>query len=168
VKPNRRGPNLLTVQVVDTRRPALAPIKGVTVLLRRPGTAAGESLETTRSGSRFDAGTVNLVNGDLDIAVVVHRAALSDTVVDLPWSVSAPEIKRAPTVISADPLAPALNAGAILVASSAAAVLLLGLLRRRQVVSRKSARTEYHGRRGYSADQGHPEQSTVPVDAQPG
>ena len=167
VKPNRRGPNLLTVQVVDTRRPALAPVTGVTVLLRRPGAAAGEALETTRTGSRFDAGTVNLVNGDLDIAVVVHRAALSDTVVDLPWSVRAPEVKRAPTVISADPLAPALNMGALLVASSAAMALLLALLRRR--LQGRSARTEYQDRRGYKTGPASlPEQSTVPVDAQAG
>jgi hypothetical protein len=167
VKPNRRGPNLLTVQVVDTRRPALAPVTGVTVLLRRPGAAAGEALETTRTGSRFDAGTVNLVNGDLDIAVVVHRAALSDTVVDLPWSVRAPEVKRAPTVISADPLAPALNMGALLVASSAAVALLLALLRRR--LQGRSARTEYQDRRGYKTGPASlPEQSTVPVDAQAG
>jgi copper transport protein len=165
VKPNRRGPNLLTVQVVDARRPALAPVTGVTVLLRRPGSAAGESLETTRTGSRFDAGTVNLVNGDLDIAVVVHRAALSDTVIDLPWSVSAPEVRRAPTVISADPLAPALNAAALLVAFSAAAVLLAGFLRRRR--DDRSAQPDYRGR-GYRAGQGLPEQSTVPADAQAG
>jgi copper transport protein len=168
VKPNRRGPNLLTVQVVDARRPALAPITGVTVLLRRPGMAAGESLETTRTGSRFDAGTVNLVNGDLDVAVVVHRTALTDTVIDLPWSVSGPEVRRAPTVISADPLAPALNAGAILVALSAAAALFLVLLRRRKDGSGRSAWTEYQGRGGYKAGQALPEQSAVPVDAQPG
>jgi hypothetical protein len=155
----------LTVQVVDARRPALAPVTGVTVLLRRPGSAAGESLETTRTGSRFDAGTVNLVNGDLDIAVVVHRAALSDTVIDLPWSVSAPEVRRAPTVISADPLAPALNAAALLVAFSAAAVLLAGFLRRRR--DDRSAQPDYRGR-GYRAGQGLPEQSTVPADAQAG
>jgi hypothetical protein len=130
--------------------------------------AAGESLETTRTGSRFDAGTVNLVNGDLDVAVVVHRTALTDTVIDLPWSVSGPEVRRAPTVISADPLAPALNAGAILVALSAAAALFLVLLRRRKDGSGRSAWTEYQGRGGYKAGQALPEQSAVPVDAQPG
>ena len=110
---------------------------------------------------------MNLVNGDLDIAVVVHRAALSDTVVDLPWSVRAPEVKRAPTVISADPLAPALNMGALLVASSAAVALLLALLRRR--LQGRSARTEYEDRRGYKTGPASlPEQSTVPVDAQAG
>jgi copper transport protein len=132
VKPNRLGPNLLSVQVVDSRRPPLAPIGGVTVLLRHPGgTGRSETLATTRTGSRFDAGTVNLTAGDLDVAIAVHRPGLTDTVIEVPWRVNGPEVKRAPVVISADPLAPAVNLAAILVALAAAAVLLAGLLRRR-------------------------------------
>ena len=132
LKPNRRGPNLLTVQVVDSRRPPLAAITGVTVLLRHPGgPAAGEPLATTRSGSRFDAGTVDLSAGDLQIGVVVHRSALADSVVEVPWSVGAPEVQRAPTVISADPLAPAVNLGAAVLALAAALMLLSGAMRHR-------------------------------------
>jgi hypothetical protein len=120
------------VQVVDSRRPPLAAITGVTVLLRHPGgPAAGEPLATTRSGSRFDAGTVDLSAGDLQIGVVVHRSALADSVVEVPWSVGAPEVQRAPTVISADPLAPAVNLGAAVLALAAALMLLGGAVRHR-------------------------------------
>jgi copper transport protein len=132
VKPNRRGPNLLSVQVVDSRRPPLAAITGVTVLLRHPGgPAAGEPLATTRSGSRFDAGTVDLSAGDLQVGVVVHRSGLSDSVIEVPWSVGAPEVPRAPTVISAEPLAPAVQLGAVLLALAAALMLLCGVMRYR-------------------------------------
>ncbi|MDQ6741734.1 MAG: copper resistance protein CopC/CopD [Candidatus Dormibacteraeota bacterium] len=132
VKPNRLGPNLLSVQVVDSRRPPLAPIGGVTVLLRHPGsTGRTETLATTRTGSRFDAGTVNLTAGDIDVAVAVHRPGLSDTVIEVPWRVNGPEVKRAPVVISAAPLAPTVNLAAIVVALTAAAVLLAALLRHR-------------------------------------
>jgi hypothetical protein len=132
LKPNRRGPNLLSVQVVDSRRPPLAAITGVTVLLRHPGgPAAGEPLATTRSGTRFDAGTVDLSTGDLQIGVVVHRTALADSVIEIPWSVGALEVQRAPTVISAEPLAPAVDLAAVVLALAAALMLLCGAMRHR-------------------------------------
>jgi copper transport protein len=132
LKPNRRGPNLLSVQVVDSRRPPLAAITGVTVLLRHPGSpAAGEPLATTRSGSRFDAGTVDLSAGDLQIGVVVHRSALTDSVIEVPWSVGGAEVPRVPTVISAEPLAPAVELGAVVLALAAGLVLLCGVMRYR-------------------------------------
>jgi copper transport protein len=132
LKPNRRGPNLLSVQVVDSRRPPLAAITGVTVLLRHPGgPVAGEPLATTRSGSRFDAGSVDLSAGDLQIGVVVHRSGLSDSVIEVPWSVGAPEVPRTPTVISAEPLAPAVQLGAVLLVLAAALMLLCGVMRYR-------------------------------------
>jgi copper transport protein len=133
VKPNRLGPNLLSVQVVDSRRPPLAPITGVTILLRQPGgSGRSESLATTRTGSRFDAGSVDLTAGDLDVAVLVHRSGLTDTMIQVPWRVNGPEVVRAPVVISAAPLAPAVNLAATLVALGAAVVLLAGVLRGRR------------------------------------
>jgi copper transport protein len=130
VKPNRVGPNLFSVQVVDSRRPPLAPISGVTILLRQPGgSGRSETLATTRTGSRFDAGTVNLTAGDLDVAVLVHRSGMTDAVIQVPWRVNGPQVVRAPVVISAAPLAPSLNLAAALVAVTGAVVLLAGLLR---------------------------------------
>ncbi len=132
LKPNRRGPNLVSVQVVDSRRPPLAAITGVTVLLRHPGgPAAGEPLATTRSGSRFDAGTVDLSTGDLQIGVVVHRSGLTDSVIEVPWSIGAPEVRRAPTVVSSEPLAPAVNLAAVVLALAASLMLLSGVMRHR-------------------------------------
>jgi putative copper export protein len=131
VKPNRAGPNLLSVQVVDTRRPAPAAIERVTVLLQRPGGGVpSEPLPTTRSGNRYDAGTVSMVTGDLRMSVVINRTGLGATVIDVPWRVYPPEVRRAPTVISSEPLAPLVDFGAVLLAGVAALAFVAGLFLR--------------------------------------
>jgi putative copper export protein/methionine-rich copper-binding protein CopC len=132
MKPNRAGPNLLSVQVVDTRRPAPAPIESVTIVLERPGNAtAPERLPTTRSGDRYDAGTVSMVTGDVRVSVIISRTGLGASVVDVPWRVNAPEMQRAPVVISSQPLAPLVNFGALLLAFLAAIAFGIGFLRSR-------------------------------------
>jgi copper transport protein len=132
MKPNRAGPNLLSVHVVDTRRPIPAPIESVTVILTRPGSRSGpEQLPTTRSGSRFDAGNVTMVTGDVRVSVVINRAALGSTVIDVPWRVNPPEVARAPVVISSEPLAPLVNLAALVLALIAAVAFALGFRRSR-------------------------------------
>jgi copper transport protein len=130
MKPNRAGPNLLSVQVVDTRRPAPAPIESVTVLLQRPGASAPESFRTTRSGDRYDAGAVSMATGDVRVSVVINRTGLGPAVVEVPWRVYPPEVQRVPTVISAEPLAPLVNLAALLLALLAALSFAAGLLLR--------------------------------------
>jgi copper transport protein len=131
IQPNRQGPNLVSVQVIDPRRPPLATIDGVTVLLTPPGAAGTETLTTTRTGSRFDAGTVRLATGDVAIGVVIRRAGLADTTIDLSWRVNPPPIRLAPVIISAEPLAPAVNLAAALIAAVAVLVMVLAVLRNR-------------------------------------
>jgi copper transport protein len=130
MKPNREGPNLLSVGVVDPRRPPLAPIESVILRLARPGQTATE-LPTTRSGNRYDAGTVTMPTGDIAITVVIKRPGLPDTLVETPWRVTAPEVKRAPTVISAAPLAPLVNLAAALIVLLALSLGLVVTLRGR-------------------------------------
>lgn len=103
------------------------------VVLRHPdGAGRSETLDSTRSGSSFDAGTVNLTTGALDIAVVIHRSGLADTTVKVPWRVKAPEVKRAPVVISSQPLAPSVDVAALLVALAVLGVLLFGIFASRR------------------------------------
>ena len=130
MKPNRAGPNLLSVQVVDTRRPAPAPIDAVAVVLQRPGSSALERLPTTRSGNRYDVGAVSMATGDVRISVIISRVGLAPTVVDVPWRVNPPEVLRAPVVISSEPLAPLVNLGALLLTLVAALAFVAGLLLR--------------------------------------
>jgi copper transport protein len=128
MKPNREGPNLLSVGVVEARRPALAPIESVTVHVARPGGVA-TTLSTTRSGNRYDAGTVTLPTGDVAITVVIKRPGLNDTVIEMPWQVGPAEVQRAPTVVSSAPLAPLVNLAAALIALLAFALAIVIALR---------------------------------------
>jgi len=125
IKPNQQGPNLVSVQVIDARRPPLAPIDAVTVQLRPPGQTVPETFPTTRTGSRFDAGTVRLATGDVAVAVVVRRPGLADTTIDLSWRVNPPPIRLAPVIISSDPLAPVVNLAAALISMVAVLVIVL-------------------------------------------
>ena len=139
MKPNREGPNLLSVQVVDTRRPSPAPIESVTLVLKRPGSGSpSEQFPTTRSGNRYDAGTVSTVTGDLRISVIVTRVGLGSTLIDVPWRVNPPEVQRAPVVISSEPLAPLVNLGAVLLALVAAVALAGGFVLRLRSTLRTS------------------------------
>jgi copper transport protein len=127
IQPNREGPNLVSVRVLDLRRPAPAPIDAVDVTLGAPGSAA-VNLGTVRSGSRFDAGTVRLTTGDLAATVVVRRRGLADSVIRRSWRVEAAPVRRAPTVVSDRPLAPLTQLAAAVVMAwglTAAAGLLL-------------------------------------------
>jgi putative copper export protein len=131
IKPNREGTNLVSVRVVDERRPALAPIDGVLVLLRRPGASGTETFATTRTGSLFDAGTVRLATGDVAVGVVIRRLGAADTTIDLPWRVNPPAIQPAPVIVSSAPLAPALNLAAALIVAVSALGVVFGLVRYR-------------------------------------
>ena len=139
MKPNREGPNLLSVQVVDTRRPSPAPIERVTLVLKRPGSGSpSEQFPTARSGNRYDAGTVSAVTGDLLISVIITRVGLGSTLIDVPWRVNPPEVQRAPVVISSEPLAPLVNLGAVLLALVAAIALAGGFVLRLRSTLRTS------------------------------
>jgi copper transport protein len=131
MKPNREGPNLVSVNVIDARRPALAPIESVTVRLARAGGIA-TTLATTKSGNRYDAGTVTMPTGDVAVSVVIRRSGLTDTVVEMPWRVNPPEVRRAKTVVSSAPLAPLVNLVAALIGLLAIAMgAVVGLRGRR-------------------------------------
>ena len=130
MKPNRDGLNLLSVQVVDSRRPSRAPVQGVTFVIQRPGLEAGpQLLATTRSGERFDAGTVSMKTGDVKISVLIHRQGVADTVVEIPWRVNPRLIKQAPVVVSSEPLGPLVDRLALVVAIVACLTGLICCLR---------------------------------------
>jgi ABC-type molybdate transport system ATPase subunit len=52
-------------------------------------------------------------------------------VIEVPWQVNPSEVRRAPVVISSQPLAPLVNLGALLLALVAAIALAMGFLRSR-------------------------------------
>ncbi|HEY4889581.1 MAG TPA: copper resistance protein CopC [Candidatus Dormibacteraeota bacterium] len=153
VKPNRSGPNLVSARLVDTRWPAPAPVQDVTVLVRRPDDPQGQLLATTASGPSYDAGTVQLSAGDATFTVTVVRQGLGASVITVPWRVNALDVRRAPVVISNQPLAPAVDLAAVLMLALALLVIGAGLVRylraRRAVPLRALEPTRVHSGRDH-------------------
>ena len=93
VKPGRTGQNILTLRVMDTRRPAPAPIDKVLVRFSPPGsngvdiTAVAERLS---EGQYQVSGRTFAVPGDWKITISVKRIGLKDAVLVVPWQVLSP------------------------------------------------------------------------------
>jgi copper transport protein len=107
VRPNRPGPNVVTVEAVSTRRPPPAAIDRVLV---RAGQGTPAGLRPVAPG-RWSGGLAFERDGRRPLEVVVTRAGrrLAAT---FDWTVAAPDLAR-PVVVSARPLAPLLDAAAL-------------------------------------------------------
>jgi copper transport protein len=118
LSPNLPGRNLLTAEVLNTRRPVPAPISKVGVELRREITGSPTTVVTATpgEGSRYDGGAVELAAGDLEITVTVSRPGLPDARARMAWVVASPPIAQHPTVVSSAPIGPFVNVAAIVVA----------------------------------------------------
>ncbi len=119
VKPNRPGQNFLTFSVLNTRRPAPAPIEKVNVRLH------SLEVETTDlqlkaepiGGERYQiTGNQLKYAGNWQITLEVERPGLPLTELTIPWRVSdAIANNLRPVVISNQPLAPWFNTIAVFV-----------------------------------------------------
>jgi copper transport protein len=132
LSPNLPGRNLISADVVNTRRPVPAPISKVTMELRRdiPGATSTVVTAIPGEGSRFDGGAVDLSAGDLQVTVTVSRPGLPDARAPLDWVVATPPIAPHPTVVSTAPIAPYVNAAAIVVALVGLALIARSQYRR--------------------------------------
>jgi copper transport protein len=117
LRPNRPGRNLLAIDVLNTRRPIPGPVRGVTVELRRPGSAPQQIVTApTLSATSFDGGAVDLASaGELGITVVVERAGLAATVAQVSWQVNTNAPPPHPTVVSSQSLAPIVDTAAVII-----------------------------------------------------
>jgi len=118
-RPNKPGKNLLTIDVLDTRRPSLAPVLGVsarfTYLDRDLGST---SVEAVQDGP----GRYRLVGDDLGAAgswrvdVVARRQGLPDSIASFDWTVPAlaPETPSRAVLISNRPLRAPLTTAAVM------------------------------------------------------
>ncbi|MEZ4656117.1 MAG: CopD family protein [Caldilineaceae bacterium] len=89
-KPNHPGQNVLTIHVLNTRRPAPAPIAHVTALLAAPVKAAAPStVEATAIGPDLYQIGGNQFNqaGPWHIDVVVQRPGFPDSTAHFDWRV---------------------------------------------------------------------------------
>jgi copper transport protein len=132
VRPNRPGPNVVTVLTASSRRPAPAPVRAVTLKLQPPSGAEAAAVPLSRVGSGHFAAGINLTEqGRWRTTAVVARGDARASVA-FGWSVDRPDPAR-PVVHSARRLAPIVDR--IAVGLTFALLVLaagLGLWRARQ------------------------------------
>ena len=132
VEPNRPGTNFVTVDVADTRRPAPAPIRAVTLSLSGP--SAARSIALKRIGADQWQAVTRLRPGKVRIGIAVERPPLPDATTTTGWAVSSRSLPPATRVAQAPesgimerPLEPILKPIAI---GGAALLLLLFFIAR--------------------------------------
>jgi hypothetical protein len=136
VSPNRPGPNFITVDVFQTRRPVPGPIQQVLVTLRGPSGQVLSVPASAEADSRYVVSTEAMSSsGQWSVTVVVRRGGLPDQQADYPWVVANPAARLTRTVVSSAPLGGLLDWAAGLFAGLA--VLLLGAA---TVVNRRAGR----------------------------
>lgn len=142
VRPNLPGRNVITITVADTRRPALAPIGGVSVVLRSP-----DGVQTVHPVTRAADGSWTLSTDDIrtsgawKVSVTVLRNGLPPATDVHDWGVAGAGT-GANALVSSAPLKPTVTAFAVVVAIGAAAVAALWYRRRRR--SRPTAAAGAH------------------------
>jgi copper transport protein len=129
IRPNKPGPNLLTVGVLNTRRPAPAEVLRVLVRLTYVEQDLGQQIliADAQDADHYGVSTSALsVAGRWKVQVVVRRYGMEDSVADFDWRVEAlaPAIVR-PVLVSQKPLATWLDG---LAAIGMGAVVLLGVI----------------------------------------
>ena len=109
IRPNRPGPNVLLIDVFNTRRPALAPVRGVQVqIMSGAGVTGAPLVAEPIADGRWSVTTDLKVAGAVGLRVVVTRDGLADTIADYPWTVGNSEQTRA-AVVSTAPIASSLR-----------------------------------------------------------
>jgi copper transport protein len=135
IRPNRPGRNVVTVTLADTRRPAPAPVTGVSVLLTGPdGTRRVHPVTRTTDGWVVTVDDIRAA-GDWRVSVTVMRDGLSPVTDAHVWAVAPPATAAVPVFVSSAPLEPLLRWLAWLLAVAVAATAVL-LAHRRGLFSR--------------------------------
>jgi hypothetical protein len=132
----------VTVDVLSVEHPALAPVRGVTLRLLRPGDSAPQQITAapTLHPDVFDGGAIELRDpGDLEVSVLVSRAGVPAQRAELTWTVGAGRPPAQPPAVAGRQLAPATTTAALLVVAGTGLVLhLLG--RRRRAAEERASR----------------------------
>jgi hypothetical protein len=146
IRPSLPGPNVVVVGVLNTRRPAPAPVRTVQVSLASADGAIGAPLTAEPlSNGQWSVNATLDAPGALTVQVAVRRPGLPDATASYRWTVGGlPDQARA-AVVSTDPIGPGLRAAAAallaaLVASWLALVLVRRIRRLEPTTPRRSAR----------------------------
>ncbi|MBI5087998.1 MAG: copper resistance protein CopC [Actinobacteria bacterium] len=120
--PAQPGPNDIELSVVETRRPAPAPVTAVTVTAQTPAGARSWTVVPDERGNAVIPG-VSLGDGSTPVSVSVARSALPPEDVDLALSTRAPAYHH-PVIASSAPIRTPLLMLAVAVALAAAVVVM--------------------------------------------
>ena len=107
VRPDRPGPNFVTVGVFDTRRPTPGPVERVTVSLVAPDGSIGQTADASVvAPGRYEAPGLSIASDGLwTVSVALERNGLATATVRTAWPVLPAQVVRPPAVISDRPLA---------------------------------------------------------------
>jgi copper transport protein len=119
-RPNRAGPNIITVLATSSRRPPPAPVERAELQLAPEGGPWRTVALTAQAPGRFGGGAEFDADGRWRMTVAIWRAGKR---IDVPfsWAVAPPDPAR-PVTYSAHPLAPLLDRAAAVI------VLLLSIV----------------------------------------
>ncbi|OLB80433.1 MAG: hypothetical protein AUI14_06760 [Actinobacteria bacterium 13_2_20CM_2_71_6] len=133
IRPNRPGRNVVTITVADTRRPAPAPVTGVSVQLVGPdGTRRVHPVTRTAEGWTVSVDDIR-TPGDWKVSVTIMRQGLAPVTDGHAWVVATAGQNGAGAVVSSAPLQPAVGWLAALAALAAVVgALILGYRWRRR------------------------------------
>jgi copper transport protein len=116
VRPNRPGRNIVSITVDDTRRPAPAPVTGVSLMLRGPdGTQAVYPVTRGPDGWTVAVDTIRSP-GDWTVSVTVLRDGLPPATSAHRWPVLPATQTEGAVLVSSAPLQPAVSWLALLLA----------------------------------------------------
>jgi copper transport protein len=144
VRPDRPGPNFVTIGVHDTRRPSPGPVDRVMVGLTAPdGTTRSPMAAAAVAEGRYEApGLAIAAEGSWTVSVAIERTGMTTAVVRTPWTVLPAPVAIRPPVISDRRLADLTTPLAVFLLDVAAAALTTIVIRRRVRPTRRAASSE--------------------------
>jgi len=134
ISPNRVGDNVVLVDVFDTRRPSLGPVREVLVSVVGASGASRPQPTEPLSDGRWSLSTRLVDSGPLQLQVVARRTGLPDATRTFPWTVGGGQAHTQAAVVSRAPVAGGLRQLAAVLLALLLALWVLALLRRRRTV----------------------------------
>ena len=135
IRPNQPGRNVVSLRIVDTRRPAPAPIAAVTLRMLAPDGGVSDPVLAPLGGGQFEATPTLLGDGRWGATVTIARPGLPDAAFETPWTVLPAgmaggqrqvQVSDAPLEPILTPLAAALVVGAVTIGLMLIAGRILG------------------------------------------
>lgn len=117
IRPNRPGPNVVIVDVFDTRRPAPSPVRAVNVaLVTADGVVAAPMAAESLGDGRWSLNATLDAPGVVGLQVTAVRDGQPDTIASYPWTIGGLADQARPAVVSTTPIRAQLRAASLVLA----------------------------------------------------